>query len=220
MHRTKSTGFTLIELLVVIAIIAILAAILFPVFARARENARKANCTSNIKQVGLGILQYVQDYDETFPTGGWAAGDNAVYPNGVLSNNNWTMRVYPYVKNVGIFNCPSASDYVWTGAPGNSTVRVGYNANVAAGVALAAMQYPAQTLMNMDANGTGSYLVTQLPSLTGTTRWMDPRHMDGANVGFADGHAKWMRLLKDASGNVIHPTLTSHQIYWNANGTS
>ena len=64
--KRKHTGFTLIELLVVIAIIAILAAILFPVFARARENARKTNCLSNLKQLGMGMLQYAQDYDETF----------------------------------------------------------------------------------------------------------------------------------------------------------
>ncbi|HOJ21988.1 MAG TPA: DUF1559 domain-containing protein [Armatimonadota bacterium] len=68
--RQSRTGFTLIELLVVIAIIAILAAILFPVFARARENARKANCQSNLKQIGLAFQQYRQDYDETWPWGG------------------------------------------------------------------------------------------------------------------------------------------------------
>jgi prepilin-type N-terminal cleavage/methylation domain-containing protein/prepilin-type processing-associated H-X9-DG protein len=92
--QSRRTGFTLIELLVVIAIIAILAAILFPVFARARENARRASCQSNLKQVGLGILQYTQDYDERYP----------------LRNNNgvsWRQRVQPYIKSTQIFVCPS-----------------------------------------------------------------------------------------------------------------
>src|SRR5207302_5942836 len=67
-RRSSRTAFTLIELLVVIAIIAILAAILFPVFAQAREKARQANCLSNFKQIGLGVMMYVQDWDETYPT--------------------------------------------------------------------------------------------------------------------------------------------------------
>jgi len=87
----------LIELLVVIAIIAILAAILFPVFARARENARRASCQSNLKQVGLGILQYTQDYDEAFP-------------NTVSNGNNyygWVQLMQPYIKSYQLFQCPS-----------------------------------------------------------------------------------------------------------------
>src|SRR3954464_7101760 len=90
-------GFTLIELLVVIAIIALLAAILFPVFGRARENARRSSCQSNLKQIGLGILQYVQDYDGAFP-----------YAR-VLSTPkiNWGQSIMPYVKSVQLFVCPS-----------------------------------------------------------------------------------------------------------------
>ncbi len=105
MHRR---GFTLIELLVVIAIIAILAAILFPVFARAREKARQASCLSNVKQITLGLLMYAQDYDgrwvrtRTIPGhAGWAT---------------WTAAIYPYVKNDQIYRCPSAD----TGTYGTS----------------------------------------------------------------------------------------------------
>ncbi|RYX85992.1 DUF1559 domain-containing protein [bacterium] len=95
----KSNGFTLIELLVVIAIIAILAAILFPVFARARENARRSSCMSNLKQIGLGFLQYTQDYDEQYPVG--------VLTNGVPRGNGWAGQVAPYIKSIQIFRCPS-----------------------------------------------------------------------------------------------------------------
>ena len=93
----RTSGFTLIELLVVIAIIAILAAILFPVFARARENARRSSCQSNLKQIGLGILQYTQDYDEKF---------FAQRASGVPGGGAWD-TIQPYMKSVQIFQCPS-----------------------------------------------------------------------------------------------------------------
>ena len=96
----KSKGFTLIELLVVIAIIAILAAILFPVFAKAREKARQTSCASNEKQLGLGFAQYVEDYDETYPIGNLAQ-------TGTLQG--WAGQIYPYVKIVNVFQCPDES---------------------------------------------------------------------------------------------------------------
>lgn len=96
--RTVRSGFTLIELLVVIAIIAILAAILFPVFAQAREKARGISCLSNTKQLGMAVLMYVQDYDENFPVGfsaiSWTGDDL------------WNQKVLPYIKNVNVFMCP------------------------------------------------------------------------------------------------------------------
>src|SRR5215475_10860098 len=102
-HHEKS-GFTLIELLVVIAIIAILAAILFPVFAQAREAARKTVCLSNTKQVGLGVMMYVQDYDEDYPTISWGLAPIGVSDNDTGSRNyytaiTWMWQVYPYIKN-------------------------------------------------------------------------------------------------------------------------
>jgi prepilin-type N-terminal cleavage/methylation domain-containing protein/prepilin-type processing-associated H-X9-DG protein len=102
----KSSGFTLIELLVVIAIIAILAAILFPVFAQAREKARQTSCLSNTKQIGLALMQYTQDYDETLPCydGGLFT---AVYSVGEYFPA-WAQQVYPYMKNEGVLGCPSA----------------------------------------------------------------------------------------------------------------
>ncbi len=119
LRSSNSDGFTLIELLVVIAIIAILAAILFPVFAQAREKARQATCLSNEKQLGLGFLQYVQDYDESFPFDHWVA------PNGVWPQGNWASAIYPYLKNGsewgatnqmysngagGVYTCPDQLD--------------------------------------------------------------------------------------------------------------
>jgi len=104
MDQSKRSGFTLIELLVVIAIIAILAAILFPVFARAREQARKISCISNLKQIALGELMYVQDYDERFT--GWnpnPAQNAWNLPNG---SGWWMNQVYPYIKNYQVYACP------------------------------------------------------------------------------------------------------------------
>src|SRR5262250_2612097 len=95
----RKRAFTLIELLVVIAIIAILAAILFPVFAQAREKARGISCLSNTKEMGLAVLMYVQDYDETFPIGAQADW-----------NNSWPTKVQPYIKNLAVFRCPDDSN--------------------------------------------------------------------------------------------------------------
>ncbi len=129
LHMRKRHGFTLIELLVVIAIIAILAAILFPVFAQAREAARTTSCLSNQKQITLGILQYVQDYDERFPIGfyGLAAND----PNKgkkdrfggqyLDQNTGWDEACQPYIKNTQLLFCPSAA------SPGNDYNNPGKN---------------------------------------------------------------------------------------------
>jgi len=109
-------GFTLIELLVVIAIIAILAAILFPVFAKAREKARETSCASNLKQIGLGLYQYVQDYDELYP-------DRASGGGTFATSYGWSTLIYPYVKSDGVFICASNNNLGISGdASGTSTV--------------------------------------------------------------------------------------------------
>jgi prepilin-type N-terminal cleavage/methylation domain-containing protein/prepilin-type processing-associated H-X9-DG protein len=129
-------AFTLIELLVVIAIIAILAAILFPVFGRARENARRSSCASNLKQIGLGIIQYAQDYDEIMVPGYLdgscmaTSGINATNASGCVDNFKWMDIVYPYIKSQEVFNCPSTGRGLRTYQYANSNNYGHYTANV------------------------------------------------------------------------------------------
>ena len=157
--KTRS-AFTLIELLVVIAIIAILAAILFPVFARARENARRSSCTSNLKQIGIGILQYVQDYDETYPQ----------VAHGGPPYFGWVQIINPYIKSYQVFQCPSESTsgvtptdaYNPGGSAGNSDATDYFISGLIAnppgggftGAKLARLQTPSIGIMSGDQNPT------------------------------------------------------------------
>lgn len=184
----RRRGFTLIELLVVIAIIAILAAILFPVFARARAKARQTSCLSNVKQISLALMMYAQDNDETYPvvshTGGY----------------DWWNGLQPYVKNSQIFRCPAyqakatdpKTDYLLNGL-------------FAHGCAMANIQQPASqvciAIRDPNCTETGYH-----PWPDDHTSWDDLTkysefasniaktiHSDGSNYGFADGHAKWYK---------------------------
>jgi prepilin-type N-terminal cleavage/methylation domain-containing protein/prepilin-type processing-associated H-X9-DG protein len=191
-------GFTLIELLVVIAIIAILAAILFPVFAKAREKARQTSCLSNVKQIALGLNMYAQDYDETYPTS-WVQN-----PEPVCCLTLWDL-IQPYVGNAQIRGCPS------------SKFRYGYNrvaihaVYCAPVLRMAQVKFPADLIMIADANadrnclgpaGIGCGGTSDL-GVANTCCSADPGpspgcragvgdpHNGGANLGFADGHSKW-----------------------------
>jgi prepilin-type N-terminal cleavage/methylation domain-containing protein/prepilin-type processing-associated H-X9-DG protein len=196
----RRRGFTLIELLVVIAIIAILAAILFPVFAKAREKARTTSCLNNLKQLNLGFIQYVQDYDEKYPgaapfnaatLGGYY---NSIYGNwllpeqsgaGLSTTNPWPNgetggAIYPYVKNAQVYICPSD--------PGGQARGDSYSLNSNLGwCALAAITSPSVTpsLVCEDPNSINDGLFAgngDHPSFV---------HNGGANLSFVDGHAKW-----------------------------
>ena len=139
----RKNGFTLIELLVVIAIIAILAAILFPAFARARENARRASCQSNLKQIGLGFLQYAQDYDESLPY-----RDGGQNPDSV----GWPVAIMPYVKSVQVFKCPSDPGKSDTAArvSGPDILSYGANTNVLASPKLSGFNATAKTVLLLE----------------------------------------------------------------------
>ena len=194
-------GFTLIELLVVIAIIAILAAILFPVFAKAREKARQTSCLSNMKQISLGILQYAQDYDEMMVPDALSVF-SYMSPDGTPINISppcamlWMYLVYPYVKNVQVFTCPSYTDG-WS--PTVYDGSCGYGKNVQLGnVAMGEMDQPTQTILVLDSNYyLADWDVVDDPDATssGSDNADLPRdkHNEGANFSFCDGHAKWLK---------------------------
>ena len=209
-------GFTLIELLVVIAIIAILAAILFPVFARAREKARQSSCLSNTKQLGLAWMQYVQDYDEQVPY----TYVGRVYPGGPLVT--WWKYIEPYVKNSQVFSCPSA------GGDGYGSIGYGYNARIGWS-ALAKFVKPAETGVWIDcqkANAACSYSGSNswefFCNSHHCSRFAAPRHNEGANIGFADGHSKWVKIrttMRSDLGCGVefkwgHPPDASDGVYW------
>lgn len=193
--RMRKRGFTLIELLVVIAIIAILAAILFPVFARARENARKSTCQSNLKQMATAALQYAQDYDETMVRTNIFLGGSTYH--------GWVWLLQPYVKNTEIFTCPSRPSAKWNGSA-TTYANFGYGffgiQNVANGGpslaarSLAEIKAPSDVVMFGDSPSNLWYVIDWDDVATDDNGGAaEARHSDGANFAFADGHVKWVK---------------------------
>ena len=238
----KLAGFTLIELLVVISIIAVLAAILFPVFARARENARRASCLSNLKQIGLGFMMYVQDYDGRFPLAAYhplgSPGSSSNDPITKQTDSSmpgayftvrqnswptghfitWMDLIYPYVKSVQVFECPSYQ----APAP-NSTIiwpSYGYNLGISnwnyykqyfycnasfcngmdpasADIPLtqSAIDRPAEVIVSMDFQDAYSWIASPWSWYQATTSvnrgLLTAPHLEGGSAVYADGHAKW-----------------------------
>ena len=166
MKNAKKIGFTLIELLVVIAIIAILAAILFPVFAQAREKARAITCISNLKQLGLAVTQYEQDFDEACP--------NGVNPYG--GGQGWAGQVYVYVKSTGAFKCPDdsttgpVSSYAYnSNVTSANPAPTSCSSSVPAGMTLARYNSPAKTVLLAEVqNSTGYDVSTEISATQGT----------------------------------------------------
>ncbi len=193
-------GFTLIELLVVIAIIAILAAILFPVFARAREKARQTSCLSNVKQIVLGVMMYAQDYDEVLIPAAlpWQAPAEAP-----ATADEWHELLQPYLANVAILRCPSAKSSFpgygwnyqefgyWYNQHNTDDTQPGW------ATALAAIQNPAEVIILGDGRLGTRYLYRRNATYTSKI------HNDGGNMGLLDGHAKWFtysEMVKSQAG--------------------
>ena len=211
--RARS-GFTLIELLVVIAIIAILAAILFPVFARARENARRSSCQSNLKQIGLGMMQYTQDYDEKY------LEQNIT---GVAATNrHFGFILQPYLKSKQIFMCPSAAgselpleqgsvnygggttDHIWTAiaATQGGDFKGSYAMNQAfyltGPLSLAEVTKPSETAIFFDAAWPESSGAGDTSFAAGSRR-----HLEGGNICYADGHVKFGQGSRIYGNNLL-----------------
>jgi prepilin-type N-terminal cleavage/methylation domain-containing protein/prepilin-type processing-associated H-X9-DG protein len=218
---SRRSGFTLIELLVVIAIIAILAAILFPVFAQAREKARQTTCTSNLRQVGMAALQYVQDYDDTYPLCRWDGG-------GFGKRMSWVQMTMPYMKSNGVYLCPSDASEVknvntsWLPA-GVPAFRSSYAYNIDFGldpnnvVPMAFIDKPASTVLAAEAGlkrlagePMEKWLVQPVIWLlakpgdwrstnntnSDLTQYGGPihRHQDRSNILWADGHVNSRKI--------------------------
>ncbi len=221
--RTQKNAFTLIEVLVVISIIALLAAILFPVFARVRENARRSSCLSNLRQIGLGLQQYTQDYDEQ-NTRSWYGSSGA---SDALTSYKWMDAIYPYVKSEQIFNCPSHTLPVnippstsifdayrfrdgtrWGSYAANVTYFGDGNFNPFLSRNVASWESPSTTVYVVD--GVGRYEIAwetgnPNPPISATNpRYISvsgfptviERHLGTSVVLFCDGHAKAQTLEK------------------------
>ena len=204
----RTAGFTLIELLVVIAIIAILAAILFPVFARARAKAKQTTCLNNVKQLMLGELMYVSD------------NDNTTQPDFA---NQFAMPMYPYVKNSQLFLCPMnlCINIDITKVPPSGT-QMGYVRNYGPGQGkrLSVIAYPAECflLADINANGQGSAAGSNMGPGCPYLGFPSPRvgapHNTGTNIGFWDGHAKWMGQNDPTWGGCGTATTVASTHFW------
>jgi prepilin-type N-terminal cleavage/methylation domain-containing protein len=225
MHTTlhRRRGFTLIELLVVIAIIAILAAILFPVFAQAREQARKTQCLAHAKQIGIGLAMYRQDWDGRGPFGGWPitwSGQFNVHSPQSKYHEDWQFTLQPYVKNAKMFRCPS--DKI---AYNERPISYLYNNNLNSGhipTPEAAVQNSSDVVVIWEGTAPPSSsteaappadLAAQFPpkafreytvwgsnaALLGSDKFGLPRHQTGGNVIYFDTHAKYVNYGIDPS---------------------
>ena len=186
-RQKHSTGFTLIELLIVIAIIAILAAILFNAFARARENARRASCQSNLKQIGLGLMQYGQDFDERLPFSYTGSSSQSS-----ATESKWMDEIYPYVKSEQIFTCPSdrQSTYAYNRTLTAPDTKFGSYAINSGYYAMAGVYMPPVSNRNGLVDSVASLIQMQAPA---TTVWV----IDNAQTPYP--YAIWWATLTSSA---------------------
>ena len=200
-------AFTLVEVLIVLFVIGVLAALLFPVFSKARENARRSSCQSNLKQIGLGFMQYARDYDETFPLAYADSDGSGSYSSAF--DAGWADNLQPYLKSTRLFQCPSetsayapplrATDY-WYSAPASQIESMAVIAEVSRtvlcgdGVAMPAAFVATHGALAYEGDAPSLKYNRDIWDISEQTGGQGGRrHLGGSNFLFCDGHVKWLR---------------------------
>jgi prepilin-type N-terminal cleavage/methylation domain-containing protein/prepilin-type processing-associated H-X9-DG protein len=218
MVRNRRLGFTLIELLVVIAIVSLLAALLFAAFGRVRENARKTNCASNMKQLQMAVGIYMQPYDETMPLrfADFEPANNSFDPG--IGEKGWAQALQPFIKNTQVFACPSENNSNVTDDPATSFTDYAYNAALSyvspsiGPRTLADIKQPELTILFIES--TPGNAANSLPTNLGGTGVLTganavsnarlARHAGGSNIAFVDGHVKFYPAVSDTESDKIY----------------
>ncbi|HET6384463.1 MAG TPA: DUF1559 domain-containing protein [Armatimonadota bacterium] len=205
----RRSGFTLIELLVVIAIIAVLAAILLPVFSAARESARRASCSSNLRQLGIAVTMYTQDYDDRLPNATDGSAGNGARGGWIYYTEFGAPTIfdpsqgglYPYVKDKNVYTCPDDQDDAGASYAINSLLSIEGTPQPHPGIPLAAVSSPANCILFCEENAGPISTTNDGYFLVGFDR-LSARHGDGADFTFVDGHTKYFKSSQIGNNDV------------------